>query len=69
MLFNNILVSILLLTVSVFASNKMTFYGCPDECETQENPSCGKEIDTEYFAALVNILNYNVNIYYKLDDI
>jgi len=52
MLFNNILVSILLLTVSVFASNKMTFYGCPDECETQENPSCGKEIDTEYFAAL-----------------
>jgi len=52
MLFNKILISVLLLTVSVLASNKMTFYGCPDECEAQERPSCGKEIDTEFFAAL-----------------
>jgi len=55
MFLSKFLISVLLLTVTVFASNKMTFYGCPDECETQKNPSCGKEIDTEYFAALVNI--------------
>jgi len=52
MFLSKFLISVLLLTVTVFASNKMTFYGCPDECETQKNPSCGKEIDTEYFAAL-----------------
>jgi len=59
MIFYNTLISILLFTVTVFASNKMTYYGCPDECETQEDPSCGKEITTDYFAALsTKIGNY-----------
>jgi len=52
MLNYNILISFLLFTATVFCSNKMTFYGCPEECHTQENPSCGNGINTDYFAAL-----------------
>jgi len=52
MLIYNIFISVLLLSASVLASNKMTFYGCPEECEKQEDPSCGGEIDTDYFCAL-----------------
>jgi len=52
MLFYNIFISFLLLSASVFASNKMTYFGCPDECEAQANPSCGVKIDTDYFCAL-----------------
>jgi len=70
MLIYKIFISVLLLSVSVFASNKMTFYGCPEECDKQEDPSCGGEIDTDYFCALVNIHFFFLkkNILYQSND-
>jgi len=54
-----------LLTISVasvFASggeaeNEITFYGCPEECSAQRNPSCPQFDDDDLptnFAALVS---------------
>jgi hypothetical protein len=55
----NFFITTLLLSFSVLASNKMTFYGCPEECGSQANPSCGKNsIDTKYFAALSTSLSH-----------
>jgi len=65
MLFYNIFISVLLLSVSVFASNKMTYFGCPDECEAQANPSCGGDIDTDYFCALVSFFFFFLFFFFK----
>jgi len=32
--------------------NQITYYGCPDNCKSQQSNSCGGSINTEYFAAL-----------------
>jgi len=55
----NFLVLVALVFSYVIAGNyEMTYYGCPDECGKQENPSCGLPIyplehgATKFFAAL-----------------
>jgi len=44
---------------AVFAKHypyRSTFYGCPDECETQENPKCEIKIPSnKFFVALVSV--------------
>jgi len=75
----NFLVLVALVFSYVIAGNyEMTYYGCPDECGKQENPSCGLPIyplehgATKFFAALVsegiviyNIINLNNPNYLK----
>jgi len=53
----NIIILLFGLIASVFSREitaynyEATFYGCPDECSAQENPSCGISVRT-YFCAL-----------------
>ncbi|OUM67003.1 hypothetical protein PIROE2DRAFT_20085 [Piromyces sp. E2] len=49
-------ISIILIStvVSSPVDNQITYYGCPDDCTSQDEPACDIKIDTEYFAALAN---------------
>jgi len=40
---------------------EVTFYGCPEECNTQKEPACDGHLQLgnhDYFCALVNYLYY-----------
>jgi len=63
----NLFASIIAIS-SVFGravNNQITYYGCPDECSAQSDPSCGIPINTKYFAALVRINNIK-NLNFKI---
>jgi len=55
----NLLALVACIVTYVFAANyQTTFYGCPDECHTQEGPACGSKTyplssgGTKYFVAI-----------------
>jgi len=64
-LFNYLALVALIFSYVIAGNYEMTFYGCPDECHKQENPSCGlptyplEHGGTEFFAALsARLSNY-----------
>jgi len=57
---NTYLFAVLVLLIhTVFADEypyKSTFYGCPDECSTQESPKCSHGLPSNnFFVALVSL--------------
>jgi len=46
--------------LATYYSYSSTFYGCPDECETQEDPKCERGIPKNnlFIALVIIIFNY-----------